>query len=110
MEVHAGDWALLRVKDEIDLPALTVDTSFAYDFADPIFRLGNDYSKGISVSTGYVGQHTSNGLVTALTDYPALNMHVHTGPLRALAYLLGVEGTATGLRVTPRKATRITSS
>ena len=39
-----------------------------YDFADPIFRLGNDYSKGIILSTGYVGQRTSNGLVTCLTD------------------------------------------
>ncbi|HTM31251.1 MAG TPA: serine protease [Vicinamibacterales bacterium] len=68
VEVHSGDWALLKVKDEIDLPALRVDTEFAYDFADPIFRLGNDYSKGISVSTGYVGQRTLNGLVTALTD------------------------------------------
>ena len=39
-----------------------------YDFADPIFRLGNDYSKGIILSTGYVGQRTANGLVTCLTD------------------------------------------
>jgi S1-C subfamily serine protease len=68
VEVHAGDWALLKVNEEIDLPALSIDTAFAYDFADPIFRMGNDYSKGISVSTGYVGQHTPNGLVTALTD------------------------------------------
>jgi S1-C subfamily serine protease len=68
VEVHAGDWALLKVNDNIDLPALSIDTAFAYDFADPIFRMGNDYSKGISVSTGYVGQHTPNGLVTALTD------------------------------------------
>ena len=45
VEVHSGDWALLKVKDEIDLPALRVDTEFAYHFADPIFRLGNDYSK-----------------------------------------------------------------
>ena len=67
-EVHAGDWALLKVQDEVDLPALTIDTAFAYDFAEPIFRLGNDYSKGISVSTGYVGQHTPSGLVTCLTD------------------------------------------
>jgi hypothetical protein len=42
--------------------------SFPYDFAEPIFRLGNDYSKGIILSTGYVGQRTSNGLVTCLTD------------------------------------------
>ena len=61
VEVHSGDWAIIRTK-ELDLPALHVDTSFAYDFADPIFRLGNDYSKGIILSTGYVGQRTSNGL------------------------------------------------
>jgi len=67
VEVHSGDWAIIRTKD-VDLPALHVDTSFAYDFADPIFRLGNDYSKGIILSTGYVGQRTANGLVTCLTD------------------------------------------
>jgi len=67
VEVHSGDWAIIKTKD-LDLPALHVDTSFAYDFADPIFRLGNDYSKGIILSTGYVGQRTSNGLVTCLTD------------------------------------------
>jgi hypothetical protein len=67
VEVHPGDWAIIRTK-ELDIPALQVDTSFAYDFADPIFRLGNDYSKGIILSTGYVGQRTSNGLVTCLTD------------------------------------------
>ena len=39
-----------------------------FEFADPIFRLGNDYSKGIIVSTGYVGQKTANELVTCLTD------------------------------------------
>ena len=67
VEVHRGDWAILRSAD-LDLPALKVDTAFGYDFADPIFRLGNDYSKGIILSTGYVGQKTSNGLVTCLTD------------------------------------------
>jgi hypothetical protein len=66
-EVHSGDWAIIKTRD-LDLPALRVDASFAYDFADPIFRLGNDYSKGIILSTGYVGQRTSNGLVTCLTD------------------------------------------
>ena len=68
VEVHSGDWAILRVSQSVDLPALRVNTSFTYDFADPIFRLGNDYSKGIILSTGYVGQRTSNGLVTCLTD------------------------------------------
>src|SRR5207245_3246916 len=53
---------------ELDLPALRADVSFSYEFADPIFRLGNDYSKGIILSTGNVGQRTSNGLVTCLTD------------------------------------------
>ena len=68
VEVHPGDWAIIRVREAIDLPALKIDTAFAYDFAEPIFRLGNDYSKGIILSTGYVGQRTTNGLVTCLTD------------------------------------------
>jgi S1-C subfamily serine protease len=67
VEVHSGDWAVIKTRD-LDLPALRVDTAFSYDFADPIFRLGNDYSKGIILSTGYVGAHTANGLVTCLTD------------------------------------------
>jgi trypsin-like peptidase len=67
VEVHSGDWAIIKTK-EVDLPALRVDPAFAYNFADPIFRLGNDYSKGIILSTGYVGQRTDNGLVTCLTD------------------------------------------
>ena len=68
VEVHPGDWAIIRVREAIDLPALKIDTAFAYEFAEPIFRLGNDYSKGIILSTGYVGQRTTNGLVTCLTD------------------------------------------
>src|SRR5690242_12870328 len=67
VEVHSGDWAIIKTR-ELDLPPLHVDSAFAYDFADPIFRLGNDYSKGIILSTGYVGQRTANGLVTCLTD------------------------------------------
>jgi trypsin-like peptidase len=67
VEVHSGDWAIIKTR-ELELPPLRVDTAFPYDFADPIFRLGNDYSKGIILSTGYVGQRTSNGLVTCLTD------------------------------------------
>jgi S1-C subfamily serine protease len=66
-EVQSGDWAVIRTRD-LDLPALHADTGYAYDFASPIFRLGNDYSKGIILATGYVGQRTSNGLVTCLTD------------------------------------------
>jgi hypothetical protein len=68
VEVHSGDWAIIKTRDAVDLPPLRVDMGFNYDFADPIFRLGNDYSKGIVVSTGYVGQKTPNGLVTCLTD------------------------------------------
>jgi hypothetical protein len=66
-EVHSGDWAIIKTRD-LDLPPLHVDSAFGYDFAEPIFRLGNDYSKGIILSTGYVGQRTANGLVTCLTD------------------------------------------
>jgi len=68
VEVHPGDWAIIKVNQELDLPALRIDTGYGYDFAEPIFRLGNDYSKGIILSTGYIGQRTSNGLVTCLTD------------------------------------------
>jgi S1-C subfamily serine protease len=68
VEVHSGDWAIIKTGREVDLPSLHVDTSFSYDFAEPIFRLGNDYSKGIILSTGYVGQRTPNGLITCLTD------------------------------------------
>jgi hypothetical protein len=67
-EVDPGDWAILKVREAVDLPPLVVDLDFGYEFADPIFRLGNDYSKGIILATGYVGQKTSNQLVTCLTD------------------------------------------
>jgi S1-C subfamily serine protease len=67
-EVDPGDWAILRVKEPIDLPALNVNLRYSFDFADPIFRLGNDYSKGIILATGYVGQRTAKNLVTCLTD------------------------------------------
>jgi len=67
VEVHTGDWAIIKTR-ELDLPALRIDTSFSYDFAEPLFRLGNDYSKGIILSTGYAGQKTANCLITCLTD------------------------------------------
>jgi len=67
-EVDPGDWAIVKAKDPIDLPPLKVNLGFAYEFADPIYRLGNDYSKGIILGTGYIGQRTPNGLVTCLTD------------------------------------------
>src|SRR3954471_15676056 len=68
VEVHSGDWAIIKTRADLDLPPLHVDSAFAYEFADSIFRLGNDCSKGIILSTGYVGQRTANGLVTCLTD------------------------------------------
>jgi S1-C subfamily serine protease len=68
VEVDPGDWAIVKVDEKIDIPALNPNLAFGWEFADPIFRLGNDYSKGIIVSTGYVGQKTPNQLVTCLTD------------------------------------------
>jgi hypothetical protein len=68
VEVDPGDWAIVKVKEKVDLAPLNVNMAYGFDFADPIFRLGNDYSKGIILSTGYVGQRTSNKLVTCLTD------------------------------------------
>ena len=67
VEVHRGDWAIVRSRD-VDLPPLHVDTAFRFDFAEPVFRLGNDYSRGIILSSGYVGQRLPNGLVTCLID------------------------------------------
>ena len=68
VEVDPGDWAVVQVKEPLDIPPLQTNLAFGFDFADPIFRLGNDYSKGIIVATGYVGQKTANRLVTCLTD------------------------------------------
>jgi hypothetical protein len=68
VEVDPGDWAILKVKEPIDLPPLNVNLEYSFDFANPIFRLGNDYSKGIVLSSGYVGQKMANNLVTCLTD------------------------------------------
>jgi len=68
VEVDPGDWAIVRVKEKIDLTPLNLNMAYSFDFAEPIFRLGNDYSKGIILSTGYVGQRMSNKLVTCLTD------------------------------------------
>ena len=88
VEVDPGDWAILKVKEPIDLPPLNIDLGYRFDFADPIFRLGNDYSKGIIVSTGHVGQTTSNKLVTCLTDgHPGVS---GGGILNADGQLVGI--------------------
>ena len=88
VEVDPGDWAILKVKENIDLPALNVGLNYPFEFADPIFRLGNDYSKGIVVSTGYVGQRTPNKLVTCLTDgHPGVS---GGGVLNAEGRLVGI--------------------
>src|SRR4051812_32263631 len=42
VEVHSGDWAIIRTRP-LDIPALHPNVGFAYDFAEPIFRMGNDY-------------------------------------------------------------------
>ena len=88
VEVDPGDWAILKVREEIDLPPLDVNLGYGFDFAEPIFRLGNDYSKGIILSTGYVGQKTSNNLVTCLTDgHPGVS---GGGVLNADGQLVGI--------------------
>jgi hypothetical protein len=88
VEVHSGDWAILQVRNEIDLPPLQIDVTYPYDFAEPIFRLGNDYSKGIIVSTGYVGQRMDNGLISCLTDgHPGVS---GGGVLDANGHLVGI--------------------
>jgi hypothetical protein len=88
VEVHRGDWAILKVQGAIDLPPLQVDVTYPYEFAEPIFRLGNDYSKGIIVSSGYVGQRMENGLVSCLTDgHPGVS---GGGVLAANGHLVGI--------------------
>jgi S1-C subfamily serine protease len=88
IEVDPGDWAILEVKENIEIPALNVGLNYPFEFADPIFRLGNDYSKGIVVSTGYVGHWTPNKLVTCLTDgHPGVS---GGGVLNAEGRLVGI--------------------
>jgi S1-C subfamily serine protease len=88
VEVDPGDWAILKVKEPINLPPLKTNLSYEFQFADPIFRLGNDYSKGIIVATGYVGQVTPNKLVTCLTDgHPGVS---GGGVLNAEGELVGI--------------------
>jgi len=88
VEVDPGDWAILKVKEAIDLPPLNVNMDYGFDFAEPIFRLGNDYSKGIILSTGYVGQRTPNNLVTCLTDgHPGVS---GGGVLNGAGQLVGI--------------------
>jgi S1-C subfamily serine protease len=88
VEVDPGDWAILKVKETIDLPALNTNLAYEFQFADPIFRLGNDYSKGIIVATGYVGQRTANRLITCLTDgHPGVS---GGGVLNAEGQLVGI--------------------
>jgi S1-C subfamily serine protease len=88
VEVDPGDWAILEVQENVDLPALDVALNYPFEFADPVFRLGNDYSKGIGVSTGYVGQRTPNRLVTCLTDgHPGVS---GGGVLNAEGRLVGI--------------------
>jgi hypothetical protein len=88
VEVDPGDWAILKVKEPVDLPPLDLDLTYGFDFAEPIFRLGNDYSKGIILSTGYVGQRTTNNLVTCLTDgHPGVS---GGGVLNGEGHLVGI--------------------
>jgi S1-C subfamily serine protease len=88
VEVDPGDWAILKVKESLDLPALDLNLGYGFDFADSIVRLGNDYSKGIILSSGYVGQRTANNLVTCLTDgHPGVS---GGGVLNADGELVGI--------------------
>src|SRR4029450_9346457 len=43
VEVDAGDWAILKVKESINLPALNANLSYQFEFADPTFRLGKEW-------------------------------------------------------------------
>jgi hypothetical protein len=69
-EVDPGDWAIVWVDPRHlrGLKPLTLDLGFKFEFAEPIFRLGNDYSKGVIPTVGYVGRRMRDKLVSCLTD------------------------------------------
>jgi hypothetical protein len=46
VEVDRGDSAILKVKENIDLPALNVGLNYPFEFADPIFQSGQRLLKG----------------------------------------------------------------
>jgi hypothetical protein len=86
-EVHPGDWAIVKARAPVRLPALRVNLDYDYPFADPIVRLGNDYSRGIIASSGYVGTQEA-GLITCLTDgHPGVS---GGGVLNAHGDLVGI--------------------
>ena len=88
VEVDPGDWAILKAEEPVELTPLRVNLAYEFDFADPIVRLGNDYSKGIILATGNVGQRTPSGLVTCLTDgHPGVS---GGGVLNSMGDLVGV--------------------
>jgi hypothetical protein len=68
VEVDPGDWAILKVRERVDLPPLNLDLKYSFEYAEPFYRLGNDYSKGIIPSSGMVGRRTANHLITSLAD------------------------------------------
>ncbi|HYE22432.1 MAG TPA: serine protease [Verrucomicrobiae bacterium] len=69
VEVHRGDWAIIKVRESINLPSLPVNLdNQSLKFADSLFRFGNDYGKGILLSQGNVGQIMANDLLSALID------------------------------------------
>jgi hypothetical protein len=66
--VFADDWAILRARGAVDVPPIEVDTSFPFDLATRVVRIGNDYSNGIVASDGIIGTRQTDGLVSCLTD------------------------------------------
>ncbi|MFN0064432.1 MAG: serine protease [Myxococcaceae bacterium] len=68
VEVHPGDWAIVRVDAPVDLAPMGVDTHHIFELGEEVLRLGNDYSKGIIPTTGYIGRRLADGLVSALID------------------------------------------
>lgn len=68
IEVHPGDWAILKVSEPVDLAALNVSLDYGFQHSDLVARIGNDYDKGIITSLGHVGPRQANGLITSLTE------------------------------------------
>ena len=60
--MHPGDWAIIKVRGTVDMRRCASTRPTGMNSPSRSLRLGNDYSKGIILSTGYVGQRTTNGL------------------------------------------------
>ena len=69
VEVHSGDWAIIKTRDELDLPALHVDTGLRLRLRGADLPARQRLLRRASSSRPATSASApSNGLVTCLTD------------------------------------------